>query len=281
MKRIYALIGAILLLFALTACDAAQKPEDTAPSSEPITAPESAVTEINPPKEPMKAPEEEEEVLLYTFRLFNSTDHTVTALSFREAGEPAYTVNLLPEDLKDGESIALSYNAAPALRAFEEAQGDTDDADTPLMTPEFRLLVLLEDGSWHELAAFPLEDADEGTLLFEDGILYLSYESFSTGHLISTRDAQRWILSFGNAEAPDYSAMSRPGDTAPAEEAAPAEDSSAPEAPTAEEEEPDGKNDTGEAPQPEETGTAPEEGTAEEDEDYDPDAGCLTGGLFH
>jgi len=202
-------------------------------------------------------------------RLRNGTGWDVIALSLCEtSANTGYKKNLLVRDyvLRSGTWIDIYYphTAATANDAVSEADTavlDDRGEKSPVLQPEYRMLVVLSDGRYFELSKFPMDDMSEGTLLLEEGVGYLSYQSLSTRQQVSTKGAEHATISmFGKAEV-DLSAL-LPG-TASGINAGETADPNAAPTPT---------------PKP---AMRPIEALDEEEEGMDPNEGCLTDGLFY
>jgi len=202
-------------------------------------------------------------------RLRNGTGWDIVALSLCEiSANTGYKKNLLVQDyvLRNGSWIDIYYphTAATANDAASDANTavlDDRGEKSPVLQPEYRMLVVLSDGRYFELSKFPMDDMSEGTLLLEEGVGYLSYQSLSTRQQVSTKGAEHATISmFGKAEV-DLSAL-LPG-TASGINAGETADPNAAPTPT---------------PKP---AMRPIEALDEEEEGMDPNEGCLTDGLFY
>ena len=202
-------------------------------------------------------------------RLRNGTGWDVIALSLCEISANAgYKNNLLVQDyvLRNGTWIDIYYphtapTASDAASNAEVAVLDDRGESSPVLQPEYRMLMVLSDGRYFELSKFPMDDMSEGTLLLEEGVGYLSYQSLSTGQQVSTKGAEHATISmFGKAEV-DLSALL----PAAASEIRTGEGAAPNAAPTA-------------TPRP---SMRPIEALGEEEDGMDPNEGCLTDGLFY
>ena len=202
-------------------------------------------------------------------RLRNGTGWDIIALSLCEiSANTGYKKNLLVQDyvLRDGSWIDIYYphtavTANDAVSVAEPAVLDDRGEKSPILQPEYRMLMVLSDGRYFELSKFPLDDMSEGTLLLEEGVGYLSYQSLSTRQQVSTKGAEHATISmFGKAEV-NLSAL-LPA-TASGNGAGEAAESNAAPTPT---------------PKPE---MRPIEALGEEEDGMDPNEGCLTDGLFY
>ena len=202
-------------------------------------------------------------------RLRNGTGWDIIALSLCEiSANTGYKKNLLVRDyvLRNGTWIDIYYpHAAPTAT---ETAGDAATAvladrgeQEPVLQPEYRMLAVLSDGQYFELSKFPLDDMSEGTLLLEEGVGYLSYQSLSTRQQVSTKGAEHATISmFGKAEV-DLSAL-LPGSTSGSKAGEEADPNAVP-TPT---------------PKP---SMRPIDAPDEDEDGLDPNEGCLTDGLFY
>lgn len=202
-------------------------------------------------------------------RLRNGTGWDVVALSLCETGaNTGYKKNLLVQDyvLHSGTWIDIYYPhtaaaANDAVSNVNTAVTDDRSENSPVLQPEYRMLMVLSDGRYFELSKFPLDDMSEGTLLLEEGVGYLSYRSLSTGQQVSTKGAEHATISmFGKAEV-NLSAL-LPGAAAGISAAEPTNPDAVPTA----------------TPKP---AMRPIEALDEEEDGMDPNEGCLTNGLFY
>jgi len=150
-------------------------------------------------------------------RLRNGTGWDIVALSLCESSaNTGYQKNLLVQDyvLRNGAWIDIYYpHQTTLLPDIEDTSAAMPTGDrgesSPYLQPEYRMLMVLSDGRYFELSKFPLDDMNEGTLLLEEGVGYLSYPSTSMQQQVSTRGAEHATLAmFGKAEV-DLSALLR------------------------------------------------------------------------
>lgn len=238
----------LVLAFVLLLSGCGLRPAETAPAEQPEKT-----------DSPISIPDISSENV-YGFRFFNATGQDIYAISFREATvSEDYTENLLAPGfvLNDGNWMDISYDSSEAEKAFEALENTESRVK---LTSEYRMLIVLKDGRHYELSAFPLGDMEDCTVLLSDNVAYLSYSSLCTEQLIITKQAELAIYEQWGRQARDISSLvsqlpSEPVSTVPLESPPPTE---IPE------------------------GNIPEESKVDDTyTDSDPNAGCLTGGLFY
>lgn len=201
-------------------------------------------------------------------RLRNGTGWDIVALSLRETdADRGYRKNLLVQDyvLHNGEWIDIYYRHNQLQIADDKTEtavtAERGD-ESPVLQPEYRMLMVLSDGRYFELSKFPMDDMSEGSLLLEEGVGYLSYLSTSSQQQVSTKGAEHATISmFGKAEV-DLSALlpAAASQTVARQESDPDADPTPTPRPT----------------------LRPVGAAGSEDEDgADPNEGCLVGGLFY
>ena len=201
-------------------------------------------------------------------RLRNGTGWDIVALSLCDTEtNRGYRKNLLVQDyvLRNGAWIDIDYphsvsqtsDSGDAAKASATAEREEK---APALQPEYRMLMVLADGRYFELSKFPIDDMSEGTLLLEEGVGYLSYLSLSSRQQVSTKGAEHATVSmFGKAEV-DLSAVLS---------------TAASRLSTAQAIDPDV------TPTPRPTMRPVGDSGDEDEEGYDPNEGCLVGGLFY
>lgn len=201
-------------------------------------------------------------------RLRNGTGWDIVALSLCETdANTGYKKNLLVQDyvLRNGAWIDIyyPYQAPTAPDAGTDAELTVMDdwgENSPVLLPEYRMLMVLSDGRYFELSKFPIDDMSEGSLLLEEGVGYLSYLSTSSHQQVSTKGAEHATISmFGKAEV-DLSAVLS---------------TAAAQISTAQ------TSDVDVAPTPRPTLRPAGDLGDEDEEGIDPNEGCLVGGLFY
>ena len=162
------------------------------------------VEETVPPVETVPVEEPSD---VYSFRFCNGTGKDIYAISIREATvSEDYAENLLTPGLalNSGNWIELSYDRYAAEKAFAEIEKPANGVE---LTSEYRMLVVLEDGSHYELTAFPMGDVEECTVLLSDNVAYLSYVSLCTEQLIITKEAELATYERWGRQARDISVL--------------------------------------------------------------------------
>ena len=201
-------------------------------------------------------------------RLRNGTGWDIIALSLCEiSANTGYKKNLLVQDyvLRSGTWIDIYYprTAAPATGSSSDAETavlDDRGDKSPILQPEYRMLMVLADGRYYELSKFPIDDMSEGTLLLEEGVGYLSYLSLSSRQQVSTKGAEHATVSmFGKAEVDLSAVLSTAASRLSTEQAI----------------------DPDVTPTPRPTMRPVGDSGDEDEEGYDPNEGCLVGGLFY
>jgi hypothetical protein len=201
-------------------------------------------------------------------RLRNGTGWDIVALSLCESSaNTGYQKNLLVQDyvLRNGAWIDIDYphsvsqtsDSGDAAKASATAEREEK---APALQPEYRMLMVLADGRYFELSKFPIDDMSEGTLLLEEGVGYLSYLSLSSRQQVSTKGAEHATVSmFGKAEVDLSAVLSTAASRLSTEQA----------------------SDPDVTPTPRPTMRPVGDSGVEDEEGYDPNEGCLVGGLFY
>ena len=143
----------------------------------------------------------------YKFKLYNATGFDIYAVSFREAtSSQDYKENLFASGfvLHDGSWMDVGYDSSEAEKAFELLEKKSGAFG---LTSEYKMLIVLSNGRYYELSAFPLGDMEDCTVLLSDNVGYLCYNSLCTGQLINTKEAELAIYEKWGREARDISEL--------------------------------------------------------------------------